>query len=80
MNELLASIVYVYFKEAVPANFEASSEYPPCLSQHRIQVSLSELDHPRLARYLHNFREDHVDPEGYVQIEPRQRCERAGES
>jgi hypothetical protein len=28
MNELLASIVYVYFKEAVPANFEASSEYP----------------------------------------------------
>lgn len=29
MNELLASIVYVYFKEAVPANFEASTEYTP---------------------------------------------------
>jgi TBC1 domain family member 5 len=26
MNELLASIVFVYFKEAVPANFEASNE------------------------------------------------------
>jgi len=27
MNELLASIVYVYFMEAVPASFEASNEY-----------------------------------------------------
>lgn len=25
MNELLASIVYVYFLEAVPANFDAGS-------------------------------------------------------
>ena len=27
MNELLASIGYAYFMEAVPANFEASYEY-----------------------------------------------------
>lgn len=26
MNEVLASIIYVYFKEAVPSNFEASNE------------------------------------------------------
>jgi len=26
MNEVLASIVYVYFKEAVPGNFESSTE------------------------------------------------------
>lgn len=27
MNELLASIVYVYFMEAVPTSFESSNEY-----------------------------------------------------
>lgn len=27
MNELLASVVYVYFQEAIPADFEPSSEY-----------------------------------------------------
>lgn len=29
MNELLASVVYVYFQEAIPADYEPASEYPP---------------------------------------------------
>jgi len=35
MNELLASIVYVYFQETVPKEFEASTEYVDCDLEYR---------------------------------------------
>jgi hypothetical protein len=29
MNELLASVVYVYFQEAIPVDYDPASEYLP---------------------------------------------------